>query len=75
MKRADKRIQKDYLKKSEDYRRYRDELRNEIIEQKAHILTQLVYDGLELPLEYSYLLECLRDELEYIEDDHKSKSN
>jgi len=75
MKRADKRIQKEYLKKSESFRRYRDELKNEIIEQKADILTQLIYDGLELPVEYAYLLECLRDELEYIEEDHKSKSN
>ena len=75
MKRADKRVQKEYFKKSKDYRRYRDELRNEIIEQKADILTRLISGGLEIPIEYAYLLECLTEELEYLEDDHKSRAN
>ena len=75
MKRADKKIEKQYLKNSKNYIAYRDELKNEIIEQKADILTRLIDNGLEIPVEYSYLLECLRDELEYIEDDHKSRSN
>lgn len=75
MKRADKKIERQYLKNSKNYIAYRDELREEILEQKAAILTKLIDDGLELSIEYSYLLECLRDELEYLEDDHKSRAN
>ena len=59
MKRADKKIEKQYLKNSKDYISYRDELRDEILHQKAAILTQLMREGLELPLKWGYLLECL----------------
>tara|TARA_R110000796_G_scaffold209209_1_gene325546 strand:- start:9 stop:236 length:228 start_codon:yes stop_codon:yes gene_type:complete len=75
MKRADKKIEKQYLKNSKDYISYRDELRDEILHQKAAILTQLMRDGLEIPTSYAYLLECLRDELQEIIDEHKMISN
>ena len=75
MKRADKQIERQYLKNSKNYIAYRDELKEEILQQKSAILTKLIDEGLELPIEYSYLLECLSDELEYLEDEHKSRAN
>ena len=75
MKRADKKAIKEYLKNSKDYLSYRDELRDEILHQKAAILTQLMREGLELPFKWEYLLECLSDELEEIIEEHKIISN
>ena len=75
MKRNEKKATKEYLKNSKDYISYRDELRDEILHQKAAILTQLMREGLELPFNWEYLLECLRDELQEIEDEHKIISN
>ena len=75
MKRADKKAVKEYLKNAKQYHLYRDELSAEIISQQAAILTQLIYDGLVIPTEYAYLLECLRDELQEIIDEHKIISN
>lgn len=75
MKRADKKIEKQYLKNSKDYYLYRDELSAEILHQKAAILTQLMREGLELPFKWEYLLECLRDELQEITEEHKITSN
>ena len=75
MKRADKKIEKQYLKNSKDYHLYRDELSAEILHQKAAILTQLMRDGLVIPTSYAYLLQCLRDELQEITDEHKMISN
>jgi len=75
MKRNEKKAAKEYLKNSKDYLSYRDELRSEILHQKAAILTQLMSEGLELPLKWVYLLEVLSDELQEIEDEHKIISN
>ena len=75
MKRADKKAVKAYLTNAKQYHLYRDELSAEIITQQAAILTQLMYDGLELPAEYAYLLQCLRDELQEITEEHKIISN
>jgi len=75
MKRNEKKAVKEYLKNSKDYLSYRDELKDEILHQKAAMLTQLMHDGLELPLKWEYLLECLRDELQEIIDEHKIISN
>ena len=75
MKRADKKIEKQYLKNSKDYYLYRDELSAEILHQKAAILTQLMREGLELPFKWEYLLEYLRDELQEITEEHKITSN
>ena len=75
MKRNEKKAAKEYLKNSKDYLSYRDELRYEILHQKAAILTQLMREGLELPLKWEYLLQCLSDELQEITEEHKTTSN
>jgi hypothetical protein len=75
MKRNEKKAIKEYLKNAKQYHLYRDELSAEIITQKAAILTQLIYDGLVIPTEYAYLLQCLRDELAEIVEEHKIISN
>jgi hypothetical protein len=75
MKRADKKAVKEYLKNAKQYHLYKDELSAEIITQQAAILVQLIAEGLVIPNEYAYLLECLRDELQEITDEHKIISN
>jgi hypothetical protein len=75
MKRNEKKATKEYLKNSKYYLYYRDELRDEILHQKAAILTQLMSNGLVIPTEYAYLLECLSDELQEITEEHKTTSN
>jgi hypothetical protein len=75
MKRADKKAVKAYLTNAKQYHLYRDELSEEIITQQAAILVQLISEGLELPTSYAYLLECLRDELQEITEEHKIISN
>ena len=75
MKRADKKAVKEYLKNAKQYHLYRDELSAEIITQQAAILVHLIAEGLVIPTEYAYLLECLRDELQEITDEHKIISN
>jgi len=75
MKRADKKAVKAYLTNAKQYHLYRDELSAEIITQQAAILVQLISEGLELPTSYAYLLECLRDELQEITEEHKIISN
>jgi hypothetical protein len=75
MKRNEKKAAKEYLKNSKDYLSYRDELRDEILHQKAAILTQLRREGLELPFKWEYLLQCLSDELQEITEEHKMISN
>ena len=75
MKRNEKKAVKEYLKNSKDYLSYRDELSAEIITQQANILVQLISEGLVIPTEYAYLLECLRDELQEIKEEHKIISN
>mgnify|MGYP003626979174 CR=1 FL=1 len=75
MKRAEKKAIKEYLKNAKQYQLYRDELSAEILHQKAAILTQLMRDGLVIPTSYAYLLQCLRDELAEIIDEHKMISN
>jgi len=75
MKRNEKKAAKEYLKNSKDYLSYRDELKDEILHQKAAILTQLMREGLELPLKWEYLIECLSDELQDITEEHKMISN
>ena len=75
MKRAEKKAVKEYLKNAKQYHLYRDELSAEIITQQAAILVQLMSEGLVIPTSYSYLLECLRDELQEITEEHKIISN
>ena len=75
MKRAEKKAIKEYLKNAKQYHLYRDELSAEIITQQAAILVQLISEGLVIPTEYAYLLQCLRDELAEIEEEHKTISN
>ena len=75
MKRAEKKAVKEYLKNAKQYHLYRDELSAEIITQQAAILVQLMSEGLELPFKWGYLLECLRDELQEITEEHKITSN
>ena len=75
MKRNEKKAIKEYLKNAKQYNLYRDELSAEIITQQAAILVQLISEGLVIPAEYAYLLECLRDELKEIIEEHKIISN
>ena len=75
MKRNEKKAIKEYLKNAKQYHLYRDELSAEIISQQANILVQLISDGLVIPTSYAYLLQCLRDELADIEEEHKIISN
>ena len=75
MKRVEKKAIKEYLKNAKQYQLYRDELSAEIITQQATILVQLIAEGLVIPTEYAYLLQCLRDELAEIIDEHKMISN
>ena len=75
MKRNEKKAIKEYLKNAKQYHLYRDELSAEIISQQAAILVQLIAEGLVIPTEYAYLLQCLRDELADIEEEHKIISN
>ena len=75
MKRAEKKAIKAYLTNAKQYHLYRDELSAEIITQQAAILVQLISEGLVIPNEYAYLLQCLRDELAEIEEEHKIISN
>ena len=75
MKRNEKKAIKEYLKNAKQYHLYRDELSAEIITQQAAILVQLMHEGLVIPTEYAYLLQCLRDELADIEEEHKIISN
>ena len=75
MKRNEKKAIKEYLKNAKQYNLYKDELSAEIITQQAAILVQLISEGLELPTSYAYLLQCLRDELAEIEEEHKIISN
>ena len=75
MKRAEKKAIKEYLTNAKQYHLYRDELSAEIISQQANILVQLISDGLVIPTSYAYLLQCLRDELAEIEEEHKMISN
>ena len=75
MKRAEKKAIKAYLTNAKQYHLYRDELSAEIISQQAAILVQLISEGLVIPNEYAYLLQCLRDELAEIEEEHKIISN
>ena len=75
MKRAEKKAIKAYLNNAKQYHLYRDELSAEIISQQAAILVQLISEGLVIPTSYAYLLQCLRDELAEIEEEHKMISN
>ena len=75
MKRNEKKYIKEYLKNAKQYNLYKDELSAEIITQQANILVQLIAEGLVIPTSYAYLLQCLRDELQDITEEHKIISN
>ena len=75
MKRNEKKYIKEYLKNAKQYNLYKDELSAEIITQQAAILVQLIAEGLVIPTSYAYLLQCLRDELQEITEEHKMTSN